>query len=173
MSLMRAFAAAVASLLVASAAPSAEARDWAFIGAGAISVTEPAARKTDVPFLGPTILAGLFDGSGGTWRVSSGLVCQLSGAWGPRGAWQGDAWVGYTASLGLTELIADPFIAFGADLAWFERDDDTSGLVAGVRADLGVHGILFDWLFWRACVGFVGPGIGGVRTELSVGHGFF
>lgn len=161
-----------ALLAATSAPPAAEARDWAFLGAGAHAIADPTGQAGDVPFVGPTILAGLFDGSSDEWRLSSGLVVQLSAAFGPEGAWVGDAWIGYNASLGLTDSVADPFVEFGADLAYVEPAEEERGVVVGVRADLGLHGILFDWLFWRACVGVVGPGLGGLRTELSVGHGF-
>lgn len=159
---------AVAVALVASAA---EARDVLILSAGAIAVVEPSEPRAAGTGFGPTGSIAFEDLTTETGRLSVGFEVQGSGAIGPRGRWTGDGWLGFVAVVTLTESALNPFVALGPSLTYFEREDeDAKGWLLGIRGDFGLQGFLGESLFWRARVGFIGPGIGGVRTELSVGY---
>ena len=168
---MRRSCAAAALLLVTGFAPAAQARDWGFLAGGAAILVHPDDRGTDVPFLGLALAAGVFDGSSGDWAIAAGVVGRMSTLFASNERFVGNFETAFVGSLELTDGVADPFVSFGPDVSLFPHAGSVEAVI-GVHADLGVHGVLFDWLFWRVAAGVQGPAAGGVRGEILVGYGF-
>lgn len=158
-------------LVAAVAAPSrAEARESLLMSMGALAIVEPTENGGRDGLYGVAAGVALLDHESEIWRVEPGFELQGSAAFGRGARWQADWWLGFVATWRLTPEAINPFIALGPTLGYFARSEDTNGWGLGVRGDIGFHGILGDSLYWRAGIGVMGPGIGGFRSELSVGY---
>ena len=160
----------VAALLTAARPAAADER--LVLGAGVAAVQRTAAGTFNRPLLGPTVSGTFLELRRETWRLRPGFDVQLSNTFRSDGLWMGDISIAWVATLALTEKAANPFVSFGPDVAYVAADGVDSGWAVGVRADVGIHGIVLDWLYWRAKVGFVAAGVAGMRSELLVGHAF-
>lgn len=158
--------------IAAAPSPALAVDDHEVVAVGLFAIQEPSETAFAAPRFGPAITLGIFGDRDETWRIRPGVAIELGTAFGPDGLWLADVWVGFVATLRLTDMAANPFVSFGPDAAYVAASDDAEGAAFGVRADLGIHGVVFDWLYWRAQVGFVAAGVGGMRSEVTVGHAF-
>lgn len=83
----------------------------------------------------------------------------------------------FIVSYTIKDELAAPFMRLGLDLAAAAAEDiDQSrarGIMAGVHGAAGLHGYFGkDKLYWRAELGFLGAGPGGVQTQISLGYNF-
>lgn len=76
----------------------------------------------------------------------------------------------------ITAKALQPFIDAGIDAGAINMIDDggerVEGATVGAHADIGIHGIVIEHLFYRLRVGVLGVGITAARTEFSFGHAF-
>lgn len=158
--------------LVAWGGPAAAGERWVF-GAGVAIVQRTSPDVLERPLLGPTLSGTFLEIRDEEWRIRPGIDLQVTNAFRSDGLWVADTSIAFVATVALTEIAINPFVSFGPDAGYVVGDGDEDARWAiGVRGDVGFHGILFDWLYWRAKVGFVALGEAGLRTELLVGHAF-
>jgi len=141
------------------------------LGTGLTVVHRTAPEALDRPLLGPTITGTFLDLRRDTWQLRPGFEAQITSTFRSDGLWIGDVSAAWVATLVLTEVAVNPFVSFGPDVAFVAAEGDQDAHWAiGVRGDVGLHGILFEGLYWRAKVGFVAVGVAGLRSELLVGY---
>lgn len=158
--------------MLAAVAP-ASADERMILGAGFTAVQRPTATEIDRPLLGPTLSGTFLEIEHDDWRLRPGIDVQLTTTFRSDRLWLADLSVAWVATLALTEIACNPFVSFGGVTGFVGTDDGGEARWAvGVRADAGLHGILFDGLYWRAKVGFVAVGVAGIRYEVMVGHAF-
>jgi hypothetical protein len=72
--------------------------------------------------------------------------------------------------------LAVPFFALGLDLTATADpamdEERRRGIGTGIHARAGLHGFLNDDLYWRAHVGFLGAGPGGITSGIGLGYRF-
>ena len=162
--------AAGAAMFVLAAGPAA-ADERLVLGTGLTVVQRTSPEAVDRPLLGPTISGTFLELGRETWRLRPGFEAQITSTFRSDSLWIGDVSVAWVATLVLTELAVNPFVSFGPDVAFVAAEGDQDARWAiGVRGDVGLHGILFEALYWRAKVGFVAVGVAGIRSELLVGY---
>lgn len=88
-----------------------------------------------------------------------------------------DLGASFIISYGMKDEMAVPFMRLGLDLASASAGDidqtRARGIMAGVHGAAGLHGFFAkNKLYWRAEVGFLGAGPGGVTTQFSLGYSF-
>ena len=87
-----------------------------------------------------------------------------------------DLGVSFIVSYGMDDNIAVPFMRLGLDLTGATAADldqeRARGVMTGVHGGAGLHGFLTKELYWRAEVGFLGAGPGGVTSRFSIGYNF-
>lgn len=88
-----------------------------------------------------------------------------------------DLGASFLISYGMKDELAVPFLRLGLDLSAASAADldqeRARTIMTGVHAAAGLHGFFArDKLYWRAEVGFLGAGPGGVTTQVSLGYNF-
>ena len=109
--------------------------------------------------------------------VSLGGSLQVNFLGGQDGRRIYDLGVSFIISYGLEDALATPYMRLGLDLAGASADDldrdRARSIMTGVHGAAGLHGFFSDEkLYWRAELGFLGAGPGGVTTQLSLGYNF-
>lgn len=88
-----------------------------------------------------------------------------------------DLGASFIISYGIKDELAVPFMRLGLDLSAASAAEidqaRARSIMTGVHGAAGLHGFFAkDKLYWRAEVGFLGAGPGGVTTQVSLGYNF-
>jgi hypothetical protein len=84
--------------------------------------------------------------------------------------------VSMIVSYEIDDAAAVPFMRIGLGISGVSAPDIDEArrrsVMAGVQGAAGLHGFLSDKLYWRAELGFLGAGPGGVTGQLGLGYTF-
>ena len=109
-------------------------------------------------------------------EVSMGGEAQVNFLHGEQGRRVYDLGLSFVIAYSLKKNPVAPYMRLGLDLVGTGDDqldpERARRIMVGVHGAVGLHGFLSKKLYWRAEVGFLGAGPGGVHSQIGIGYSF-